>query len=94
MVVGRLLGEPGSRERQESGEGCGGELPVGDALAKLPRGEWMRVGVPLECLRAAGVDTGKLDVPFALRMGSGARIALARVAVGDGFEHEVGCAAR
>ena len=76
------------------GEGCGGELPVGDALAKLPRGEWMRVGVPLECLRAAGVDTGKLDVPFALRMGSGARIALARVAVGNGFEHEVGCAAR
>ena len=28
------------------------------------------------------------------RGSSGARIALARVAVGDGFEHEVDCAAR
>lgn len=76
------------------GEGCGGEVPIGEALAKLPRGEWVRLGVPLKCLQAAGADTGKLDMPFALRAGAGARVALAQVATGSGFDHRVDCATR
>ncbi len=74
------------------GEGCRVELPIGDALAKLPRGGWTRLGVQLRCLRAAGADTGKLDMPFALRAGPGARIALARVAASTDFDHRVDCA--
>ena len=74
------------------GEGCSAELPIGEALAKLPKGEWTRLGVQLKCLRAAGADTGKLDMPFALRTGNGARIALTRVVASTDFDHKVDCA--
>ncbi|NZA28645.1 exo 1,3/1,4-beta-D-glucan glucohydrolase [Luteimonas sp. SJ-92] len=74
------------------GPDCVGTLPIGDALAKLPQGEWTRLGVQLKCLRAAGADTARLDMPFALRTGAGARIALSRVAPGTDFDHKVDCA--
>src|SRR5690606_15060646 len=61
------------------GEGCSGEVAIGDALARLPRGEWTRLAVPLKCLRQAGADTGKLDVPFALRAAAGTTLALTGV---------------
>jgi len=74
------------------GEGCTAEVPVGEALAALPKGEWTRLGVQLKCLRAAGADPGKLDMPFALRTGAGARIALTRVVASTDFDHKVDCA--
>ena len=74
------------------GEGCSAELPIGEALAKLPKGEWTRLGVQLKCLRAAGADTSKLDMPFALRAGAGAKIALTRVVASTDFDHKVACA--
>jgi len=73
------------------GEGCGGEVAIGEALARLPKGEWTRLGVQLKCLRAAGADTSRLDVPFALRAGAGAKIALTRVAAGTTFDHRAEC---
>jgi beta-glucosidase len=78
----------------ECGKGCSVQLPIGDALAGLPQGQWTRLGVHLGCLRTAGADTARLDVPFALRTGAGAKIALARVATGTEFEHKVDCAVR
>lgn len=74
------------------GEGCSGEVPVGEALAALPRGEWTRLGVQLKCLRAAGADTSKLDMPFALRSGAGAQIALTRIVASTDFDHKADCA--
>ncbi|MDH5824518.1 glycoside hydrolase family 3 N-terminal domain-containing protein [Luteimonas sp. RD2P54] len=74
------------------GEDCSAELPIGDALAQLPQGEWTRLGVQLKCLRAAGADVARLDMPFALRTGAGARIALSRIAPSTDFEHKVDCA--
>jgi len=74
------------------GAGCSAELPVGEALAALPKGEWTRLGVQLKCLRAAGADTSKLDMPFALRAGAGAKIALTRVVASTDFDHKVACA--
>ena len=38
------------------GAGCTARVPLAPALAKLPAGEWKRVGVPLKCLSAAGAD--------------------------------------
>ncbi|MEO9078306.1 MAG: glycoside hydrolase family 3 N-terminal domain-containing protein, partial [Rhodanobacter sp.] len=38
------------------GDGCGGRVPLADTLAVLPKGKWLRVGVPLKCFRRAGVD--------------------------------------
>src|SRR5690606_8173258 len=76
------------------GEGCKGEVQVGDALAALPKGEWGRLGVQLKCLRAAGADTGRLDAPFVLRGSDGLQLALAKVAASTDFDRKVECAVR
>jgi len=77
--------------RVRCGDACEADLPIGPLLAKLPRGEWTRVGVQLKCLRVAGADTGKLDVPFALRAGAGLELALAEVVAGTDFDHKLDC---
>ena len=76
------------------GTGCKGEVPIGDALAKLPKGEWTRLGVQLKCLRVAGADTGKLDMPFYLRGSNGLQLALSRVVASTDFDHKVECPIR
>ncbi|WP_202841719.1 glycoside hydrolase family 3 protein [Luteimonas saliphila] len=73
------------------GEGCRGEVEIGQTLANLPRGEWTRVAVPLKCLRLHGADTGRLDVPFELTAGAGSRIALTRVTASTDFDHKLDC---
>lgn len=74
------------------GEGCSAEIPLGESLAALPQGEWQRVGVLLKCLRQAGADTGRLDMPFAIRSGAGLQLALAEVALATDVDHKVDCA--
>ena len=76
------------------GAGCKGEVPIGDALAKLPKGEWTRLGVQLKCLRVAGADTGKLDMPFYLRGSNGLQFALSKVIASTDFDHKVECPIR
>ena len=73
------------------GEGCRGELQVGNALAGLPRGQWTRLGIQLRCLRVAGADTGRLSVPFALRGSAGLQLSLSQVALGTAFDQRVEC---
>lgn len=73
------------------GDGCRGEVQIGDALAGLPRGQWTRLGIQLRCLRVAGADTGKLSVPFALRGSTGLRLSLSQVALGTDFDQRVDC---
>ncbi|HRN62636.1 MAG TPA: glycoside hydrolase family 3 N-terminal domain-containing protein, partial [Luteimonas sp.] len=75
----------------DCGEGCRAELPLGQALAKLPTAQWTRLGVHIGCLRAAGADPGRLDVPFALRTGAGAKIALSQVALATEFDQQLDC---
>src|SRR5699024_213166 len=72
-------------------EGCTGELPIGDWLASLPRGEWVGTGAALKCLRAAGADTGRIDRPFVLRSGAGLELGLAEVSFGRDVDHELDC---
>ncbi|TWH99975.1 beta-glucosidase [Luteimonas cucumeris] len=76
------------------GEKCRAQLPIGEALAALPHGEWTRLGIQLKCLRVAGADTGKLDVPFAIRAGAGLELALAQMAASTDFQHKVDCPIR
>jgi len=66
-------------------------FPLGKALAALPKGEWLRFGVPLKCLRVAGADTGKLDAPFAIRGDAGLDLSLAEVAAATDFQHKLDC---
>ena len=73
------------------GKDCRAELPLGDTLAALPRGEWTRLGIQLRCLRVAGADTGQLESPFSLHAGAGMRIALAQVSAGTEFDHRLDC---
>ena len=73
------------------GKDCRAELPLGDALAALPRGEWTRLGIQLRCLRVAGADTARLETPFSLHSGTGMRVSLAHVAAGTEFDHRLEC---
>lgn len=76
------------------GEGCKGDVPVGDALAKLTKGEWTRLGVQLKCLRVAGADTGRLDMPFTLRGSNGVQLALSKVTASTDYDRKVDCPVR
>lgn len=75
------------------GKGCEGEFALGDALAALPKGQWQRLGIPLKCVAAAGVDTATLATPFALRGSKGLTVSLAKIAIGTSYDHKVACAA-
>ena len=78
----------------DCGKGCSAELPLGEALAKLPAGQWQRLGVHIGCLSRAGIDPGRLDVPFALRSGAGAKISLSNVALATEFDQQLDCPIR
>ena len=48
----------------------------------------------LKCLRVAGADTGKLDMPFVLRGSNGVQLALSKVTASTDFDRKVECPAR
>jgi len=75
------------------GSGCSGEVPIGKQLAVLPRGQWLRVGVPLKCFRDAGADMGKLDQPFEWISSPGERIAVTDVSLGTVADQTLACPA-
>jgi beta-glucosidase len=75
----------------DCGKDCVAELPIGQALAAMPRGKWQRVGVHIACLRTAGIDPAHIDVPFALRTGAGTKLAISHVALATDFDQRVDC---
>ncbi|KRG72521.1 1,4-beta-D-glucan glucohydrolase [Stenotrophomonas terrae] len=76
------------------GTGCSARIAMTPTLAKLPVGQWTRVGVPLKCLAAAGADVGKLDRPWSMATAGTMTISVSRVALGALNEAEttVACA--
>ncbi|MDW2983273.1 MAG: exo 1,3/1,4-beta-D-glucan glucohydrolase [Rhodanobacter sp.] len=76
------------------GTGCGAEVPVGGQLAALPRGQWLRVGIPLKCFRDAGADMSRLQQPFEWTSGAGERIAVTEVSLGTVADRTLDCAAK
>ena len=74
-----------------TGPKCEAKMPLGDILRGLPRGQWQRIGIPLKCVRAAGADMGKLEVPFGLQASKGTSITLHEVAYGTDAEQVVDC---
>ncbi|MEN5206600.1 exo 1,3/1,4-beta-D-glucan glucohydrolase [Stenotrophomonas terrae] len=76
------------------GTGCSARIAMTPTLAKLPVGQWTRVGVPLKCLAAAGADVGKLDRPWSLATAGAMTLSVSRVALGALNEAEttVACA--
>ncbi|WP_064748032.1 glycoside hydrolase family 3 protein [Lysobacter antibioticus] len=73
------------------GPKCEARLPLSAALRALPRGQWQRIGVPLKCLRAAGADMAKLEIPFGLQAGAGTSLTLHEVAYGTDAEKVIDC---
>jgi beta-glucosidase len=71
------------------GTGCSARVPLGPTLAKLPAGQWTRVGVPLKCLAGAGAQVGKLDRPWSLVSASAMTVSMSRVALGALNEADV-----
>ncbi len=76
------------------GSGCRVQLPIGAQLAALPRGQWLRVGIPLKCFRAAGAEMAKLDQPFAWRSSAGERIAITSASLGMVADRTLACPGR
>ncbi|MBD9478993.1 exo 1,3/1,4-beta-D-glucan glucohydrolase [Pseudoxanthomonas sp. PXM02] len=76
------------------GSGCTARVALSPALAKLPVGQWTRVGVPLKCLAKAGADVSKLDRPWSIGTAGAMTVSVSRVALGalDQAEVAVDCA--
>jgi beta-glucosidase len=64
------------------GTGCTARVALSPTLAKLPVGQWTRVGVPLKCLTKAGADITKLDRPWSIATAGAMTVAVSRVALG------------
>jgi beta-glucosidase len=73
------------------GKDCEGRVVLGAQLGKLKPGQWTRVGIPLRCFRAHGVDMHHIEQPFVLEAGKGARLAIASVALGNQVDQVVDC---
>jgi beta-glucosidase len=76
------------------GTGCSGEVAIGKQLAALPRGQWLRVGVPLKCFRDAGADMTRLDRPFEWISSPGENVAITEVSLGTVADRTLDCHAR
>jgi beta-glucosidase len=76
------------------GTGCTARVALAPTLAKLPVGQWTRVGVPLKCLAKAGADVAKLDRPWSIGTAGAMTVSVSRVALGalDQAEQTVDCA--
>ncbi|WP_254424992.1 exo 1,3/1,4-beta-D-glucan glucohydrolase [Rhodanobacter sp. B04] len=75
------------------GAGCSGQVPVGRQLAALPRGQWLRLGIPLKCFRDAGANMSSLDRPFEWTGHSGEQIAVTDVSLGTVADRTLACPA-
>jgi beta-glucosidase len=74
------------------GDNCGASVDVTSQLAALPRGEWLRVGMILKCLRSAGAnDMRNVTVPFAWRAAPGLGITLSGIGLGTDPTHKLAC---
>ncbi|MET0505460.1 MAG: glycoside hydrolase family 3 N-terminal domain-containing protein [Luteibacter sp.] len=75
------------------GAGCAGQVAVGDQLAALPQGQWLRVGIPLKCFRDAGANMGRVDRPFEWSSRSGGKVAITDVSLGTVADRTLSCRA-
>jgi len=78
--------------RADCGADCAGAIDVGPQLAALPRGQWLRVGVLLKCLRSAGAtDMGRMTAPFGLRAPPGTVLAISDIGLGTDPDRRLDC---
>ena len=73
------------------GTGCDGWVPVGPQLAALPKGQWLRVGIPLKCFRDAGANMSKVERPFEWSSHSAGQVAITDVSLGTVADRTLTC---
>ena len=73
------------------GDECTATLPIGDALAQVPKNSWQRVAVPLKCLAKAGAEMGKLTTGAALRTAGNLDVSISRVALSMDADRKIAC---
>ncbi|ULU26455.1 glycoside hydrolase family 3 protein [Dyella terrae] len=73
------------------GSACQGRVTLSKTLSTFAPGQWVRVGVPLKCFRAAGADMHHVDQPFVWGASKGADIAISRVALGTDVDQVADC---
>lgn len=71
--------------------GPGSPVVPADLIARLPQGEWKRVGVPLKCFARGNANMASVDEPFRLTVTNGASLSLARVALGQDADERIAC---
>ena len=75
----------------EGGEGeCGGGFDIAPWLAEN-EGEWQTLRIGLRCFADAGVDMGRLDMPFSLETAGALKLRFSDVRLASAAEGEAPC---
>ncbi|XRD78038.1 exo 1,3/1,4-beta-D-glucan glucohydrolase [Dyella halodurans] len=85
------LAKTGAWASMGCGKHCGGHIELGAQLGKLKAGQWTRLGIPLRCFRALGVDMHHIDQPLVLEAGKGTQLGIASVALGNQADQTMDC---
>ncbi|KRE97860.1 1,4-beta-D-glucan glucohydrolase [Frateuria sp. Soil773] len=75
-------------------KGCRARLPFRAALGGLPKGKWVRVGVPLKCFRDAGASMDALHAPFVIESRAPLTLSLSQVQLDARADTVLPCPAR
>jgi beta-glucosidase len=73
------------------GAGCESRLRIDADLAALPTGTWLRIGIPLKCLQAAGADMRRIDRPLRIETTGTLALGLSRVELGTNPDRTLTC---
>jgi beta-glucosidase len=84
------LGDEGLRLGMGCGEGCAASVDLGTRLGAV-RGQWLRVGLPLKCLRSGGLKVDRVDAALQLEAGAGTALRIATVELGTDAELVLAC---
>lgn len=72
------------------GPDCAGELDAAPTL-RASEGRWVRLGLPLKCLRSAGLDVSRVTQALRVQAEAGTRIRVARIELGTDAEQLLEC---
>jgi len=84
------LGDEELRLGMGCGEGCAASVDLGTRLGAV-RGQWLRVGLPLKCLRSGGLKVDRIDAALQLEAGAGTSLRIATVELGTDAELVLAC---
>lgn len=84
------LGDEELRLGMGCGEDCAASADLGTRLGAV-RGQWLRVGLPLKCLRSGGLRVDRVDAALQLEAGAGTSLRIATVELGTDAELVLAC---